>query len=87
MSKVSASTRARLDAVMKAAAESGLLGDKSARISGRSALMEQAKRRTGIETDTELIEFALASVALDDSFGKAFRKTRATVDPKLKLGY
>jgi hypothetical protein len=89
MTKAPAVRRSRFEAVMDAAERSGLLADKSARISGRISpvLVEQAKKRTGIEADTELIEFALASVALDDSFGKTFRKTLATVDPKLKLGY
>jgi hypothetical protein len=82
-------SKARFDAVMKAAERSGLLGDKSKRIGGRisPALIEQAKKHTGIETDTDLIEFALANVALDDGFGATFRKTRGTVDPDLKLGF
>ena len=81
--------RTRFDAVMKAAESSGLLGEKSARIGGRisPALVRQAKKQTGIEADTELIEFALATVALDDDFAKTFRKTRGTVDPALKLGF
>jgi hypothetical protein len=29
----------------------------------------------------------LANVALDDDFGRTFRKTRGTVDPDLKLGF
>ncbi|KSV92895.1 hypothetical protein N184_22360 [Sinorhizobium sp. GL28] len=74
---------------MKAAEHSGLLGEKSKRIGCwiSPALVEQAKKQTGIETDTDLIEFALAAVALDDDFGSAFRKTRGTVDPDLKLGF
>jgi hypothetical protein len=82
------STR-RFHAVMEAAAQSGLLGEKSKRIGGRisPALLDQAKKLTGIMTDTELIEFALANVALDDDFGSTFRKNRATVDPDLKLGF
>ncbi|SMF21304.1 hypothetical protein [Xaviernesmea oryzae] len=79
----------RFDAVMKAAKHSGLLGEKSQRIGGRisPALVEQAKRHTGIETDTDLIEFALANIALDDDFGRTFRKTWGTVDPDMKLGF
>jgi hypothetical protein len=74
---------------MKAAKHSGLLGEKSARIGGRisPALVKQAKKRTGINADSDLIEFALASVALDDDFGEVFEKTRGTVDPDLKLGF
>ncbi len=81
--------KVRFEAVMKAAEHSGLLGEKSKRIGGRisPALVEQAKRHTGIEGDTDLIEFALASVALDDDFGRTFRQTRGTVDPDLKLGF
>lgn len=87
--KFLAVSKTRVDAVMKAAEHSGLLGEKSKRIGGRisPALIEQAKRHTGIETDTDLIEFALAAVALDDDFGSAFRKTRGTIDPELKLGF
>ncbi|WP_246677079.1 MULTISPECIES: hypothetical protein [unclassified Mesorhizobium] len=80
---------ARFEAIMKAAENSGLLGDKSRRIGSRisPALVEKAKKQTGIATDTDLIEFALASVALYDDFGQSFRKTRGTVDPTLKLGF
>jgi hypothetical protein len=82
-------SKARFDAVMKAAEHSGLLGEKSHRIGGRISpvLVEEAKRHTGIVSDTDLIEFALASVALDEDFGRVFRETRGTVDPKLKLGF
>jgi hypothetical protein len=82
-------SKARFEAVMQAAEQSGLLGEKSGRIGGRvsSALVEQAKRQTGIETDTDLIEFALATVALEDNFAEVFRKSRGKVDPDLKLGF
>ena len=80
---------ARRKAVLSAAEKSGLLGEKSARIGGRisPALLEQAKKQTGISTDTDLIEFALANVALEDEFSKAFDTVRGTVDPSLKLGF
>ncbi len=79
----------RFRAVMKAAKESGLLEEKSTRIGGRTSaeLIAQAKQQTGIEADTDLIEFALANVALKDDFAETFRKTRGTVDPTLKLGF
>lgn len=80
---------ARFEAVMRAAEQSGLLGAKSGRIAGRvsEALVRQAKRQTGIVTDSELLEFALAAVALEDDFAEAFRKSRGKVDPELTLGY
>lgn len=81
--------KARFEAVMRAAEKSGLLNEKSGRIGGRvsQALVRQAKRQTGIETDTDLIEFALATVALEDNFADVFKGSRGKVDPKLKLGF
>ncbi len=74
---------------MQAARQSGLLGEKGGRIGGRvsPALIKQAKRQTGIQTDTDLIEFALATVALEDHFADAFKESRGKIDPKLKLGF
>lgn len=82
-------TKARFEAVMQAAEQSGLLGGKGGRIGGRvsPALIKQAKRQTGIETDTELLEFALATVALEDNFAETFKAARGKIDPRLKLGF
>lgn len=82
-------SKARFEAVMHAAELSGLLRGKGGRIGGRvsPALVRHAKRRTGIETDTELIEFALASVALEDNFAETFKEARGKVDRELKLGF
>jgi len=82
-------SKARFEAVMRAAEQSGLLSEKGGRIGGRvsPALVRQAKRQTGIETDTDLIAFALASVALEDDFADMFRESRGKVDPALKLGF
>jgi hypothetical protein len=82
-------SKARFEAVMQAAERSGLLSRKSGRIGGRvsPALVKQAKRQTGIETDTDLIEFALATVALEDNFAETFKESRGKVDPELKLGF
>jgi hypothetical protein len=82
-------SKARLEAVMHAAEQSGLLSEKSGRIGGRlsPALIRQGKRRTSIEADSDLIEFALATVALEDNFVATFKKSRGKVDPELKLGF
>lgn len=74
---------------MKAAEAQSLLREKTSRIAGRiiPALIAQAKKITGIESDTELSEFAIANLALEDPFIKVFKETRGTVDPGLKLGY
>ena len=82
-------SKARFEAVMRAAEQSGLLAGKSGRIGGRvsPALVRQAKRQTGIMADTDLIEFALATVALEDNFAVAFKRSRGKIDPELKLGF
>lgn len=79
----------RVEAVMSAAERSGLLREKSDRIGGRVSpkLVKKAKDLTGIKSDTDLIEFALANVALEDRFMEAFKAVRGTVDPELDLGF
>jgi len=74
---------------MTAAERSGLLSEKSSRIAGRVSpeLVAQAKRQTGIEGDTDLIAFALASVALEDNFAEVFKDSRGKVPADLKLGF
>jgi hypothetical protein len=83
------SNRWCVETIMKAAERSGLLKEKSSRIAGRvsPALVEEAKRRTGIEADTDLIAFALANVALQDNFAQAFKDASGKVDADLKLGF
>jgi hypothetical protein len=79
---------ARVERVMRAADHSGLLQDKGAsRIAGRvsAELVEKAKNATGIRSDTDLIQFALASLALEDNFAEAFAASRASIDPDVKL--
>lgn len=75
-------------AVMRGAAESDLTLSKNGRIAGRVSpeLIERAKARTGLQSDTELVEFALANVALEDDFSQVFRALKGTVDPDLDLG-
>jgi hypothetical protein len=82
-------SKVRFEAIMQAAERSGLLREKSGRIGGRvsPALVRQAKRQTGIETDTDLIEFALATVALEDNFAETFKESRGKIDPELQLGF
>jgi hypothetical protein len=81
--------RDRVGVVLEAATRSGLMTGKSGRITGRvsPALVEEAKKMTGIEADSDLIAFALANVALKDDFAKAFKDVRGTIDADLKLGF
>jgi len=79
----------RFEAVVQAAKRAGFLRDRSGTIACQvsAVLVEQAKRATGIETDEDLIEFALASVTLEGNFIEVFKESRGKVDPTLKLGF
>ncbi|EHP83643.1 hypothetical protein [Methylorubrum extorquens] len=81
--------REQVVAVMALAQASGLTAGKDSRISGRvsSELIERAKARTGLESDTELVEFALANLAVEDNFAQVFRELHGTVDPGLDLEF
>ena len=63
---------ARRSAVLATAHELGLLAGARNRIAGRirKQLLAAAKARSGIRSDTELLEYALARVALEDDFGR-----------------
>ena len=79
----------RVDAVVGAARQTGLIGEKSGRIGGRvsPALIEEAKKLTGLQSDTDLLEFALANIALKDDFPEVFRRLKGSVDPTLDLDF
>jgi hypothetical protein len=85
---VSAARRHRLDLVMNEARNAGLVGGpKDTVIRGRVAksLVKAAKQRAGVSSDTELLEIALSSFALEDDFGEKFLKRKGSIDPDLPL--
>ena len=49
--------------------------------------MKAAKKRAGVTSDTELLEIALSSLALEDDFGERFLKRKGSVDPDLPLEF
>jgi hypothetical protein len=57
--------------VIDTARQLGLLEGENSRIGGRIRrdLVAAAKAKSGIASDTELLEYALAKVALEDDFG------------------
>jgi hypothetical protein len=79
----------RRQAVVDTARQFGLLDGESSRIGGRIRrdLVEAAKVRSGISSDTELLEYALAKVALEDDFGAKLlaRKGRIAKDVDLEF--
>ena len=78
----------RSRATLEEARAAGLVGDtKDLRIAGRvsSALVRAAKIRTGLASDTEIIELALATLALDDDFGGKLVRRKGSAPPDVDL--
>jgi len=71
----------RRAAVIRDAERQGLLGPKGPAVGGRlpARLVQAAKERTGIESDTELLTYALAKVALEDNFLEVLTGNQGTV--------
>ena len=63
--------RRRHQVVLETAERAGLLQGENGRIAGRvrAELIRLAKERSGLTSDTQLLEYALAKVALEDDFG------------------
>jgi len=64
-------------------------GDRKRVVRGRmpEALVARAKKRAGIDSDTELIEVALASLAVADDYTEWLLSRRATIDPATDLEF
>jgi hypothetical protein len=75
--------------VLDTAERAGLLIGENGRIAGRvrADLIRLAKERSGITSDTQLLEYALAKVALEDDFGPKIlaRKGRVSTDIDLEF--
>ncbi|MDQ7251314.1 hypothetical protein [Dongia sedimenti] len=87
---LSASRRHRVDLVMNEARNAGLVGGpKDTVIRGRvsKSLVKAARKRAGVTSDTELLEMALSSFALEDDFGDRFLKRKGSIDPDLPLEF
>lgn len=67
--------------VMETVRELGLLSGENGRIGGRVRrdLVAAAKEKSGIASDTELLEYALAKVALEDDFGPKLVRRKGRV--------
>ena len=75
--------------VLATVKDAGLLNGARGRIAARirKQLVEAAKARSGIKSDTDLLEYALARVALEDDFGQKLiaREGRAPRDIDLEF--
>ena len=79
----------RRKAVSEAAHSAGLFEGQTRRTQGRitRSLLAAAKERTGIASDTELLEYALAKVAIEDDFGATLVARKGRVPKDLDLEF
>ncbi|HEV2992752.1 MAG TPA: hypothetical protein VG759_30245 [Candidatus Angelobacter sp.] len=78
----------KLREVMAIADSEGLLsGARTHVVRGRmpESLVSRAKKRTGINSDTDLIEVALANIAVEDDYVEWLLSQRGTIDPEVDL--
>jgi hypothetical protein len=75
--------------LMEEARQAGLLDDKTEHVSFRApkALIEAAKRETGVRSTTQLGLVALAALARPDPVAAAMRKIRGSLGPSHSLEY
>jgi hypothetical protein len=89
-SRRSNSRQSRFQELLVMAQREGLLdGGRTQIVRGRmpEALVAQAKRRTGIKSDTDLIEVALANIAVGDDYADWLLSQRGTIDPEVDLEF
>lgn len=80
----------KLNDLIAIAKDEGLLrGGRRKMIRGRmhEALVSRAKERTGIDSDTDLLEMALASLAVADDYPEWLLSRRGTVDQEIDLEF
>jgi hypothetical protein len=74
--------------VARQAAAVGLLGgEKTARVGGRvtQELLDAARSASGLQSDTELLEYALSKVALEDDFGVKLLGRKGSIPKGVEL--
>ena len=83
-----APAKARFLAVADAIKALGLSGGKTAKVGGRvnPELLRLAKSRTGVESDSAVLELALGNLVIEDGFPETFQKVRGTVASDIDLG-
>jgi hypothetical protein len=80
----------KLNEVMVIAEQEGLLrGERTEIVRGRmpEALVPRAKKRTGINSNTELIEVALANIAVGDDYADWLLSRRGAVSRQADLEF
>jgi len=79
----------RRAAVLAAARQAGWLAGARRAVSARvsAKLIEAVKARTGLTSTTDIIEYALAKIAIEDDFGPYLLSLKGTIDPDLDLEF
>ena len=81
--------RRKPEDVLVIAEEKGLLRGATKIVRGRmpAALVNKAKARTGIQSDADLLELALASLAVSDDDPEWLLSQKGTVHPDMDLEF
>ena len=84
----SKSSRRFQDVLVMAEREGLLRGGRTQVVRGRmpEALVSQAKKRTGLKSDTDLIELALANIAVGDEYAE-WLLAQGSIDPEVDLEF
>ena len=80
----------KLSEIMVIAEQEGLLrGERTQVVRGRmpEALVTRAKKRTGIHSDTDLIEVALANIAVEDDYADWLLSRRGVIAREVDLEF
>ncbi len=80
----------RLREILVIAEQEGLLrGERTQVVRGRmpEALVARAKKRTGINSDTDLIEVALANLAVEDDYADWLLSRRGAMSREVDLEF
>lgn len=78
----------RHEAVVAAAKAAGLLSGANSKLSVRvpRELIDRAKMQSGFASTTDLVEYALAKVAIEDDFGARLVGRKGTIPADIALG-
>ncbi len=79
----------RRTSVVAAAKDAGLLSGDNSHVGARvpQRLVDEAKARSGITSTTDLVEYALAKVALEDNFGAKLVARKGSIPGDLEFGF
>jgi hypothetical protein len=75
--------------IVSEAEQAGLLQGHRARVGARipEKLLESAKLNSGLSSTTEVLEYALAKIAIEDAWVDTFVSLRGSVPPDIDLEY